>query len=36
MNTKDLNIFVNNTDWKALDEQIANLEMDMVCEEMNK
>ncbi len=35
-NTNKLNVFLTNTDWKALDQQIADVEMDLLCEDINK
>lgn len=35
-NTNKLNVFLTNTDWKALDQQIAAVEMDLLCEDINK
>ena len=35
-NTKELNIFLTNTDWRALDQQVADVEMDLLCAGINK
>ena len=35
-NTKELNIFLTNTDWRVLDQQVADVEMDLLCAGINK
>ena len=34
-NVKELNVFSTTTDWKALDRQVANVEMSLLCEDIN-
>jgi hypothetical protein len=35
-NTNELNVFVTTTDWKALDHQSANAELNLLCADINK